>query len=172
MRATHGEVERRYPAVADAHLMDWYGLLTLALMEAAYKAENGEMAWSREDALAVASILQRNGYEIFGVDVWIPTTPGPTPYLHDWSRDRSSSGEVAISAPQFIATFKWDPSHGELRLTEPFFNIWAERARCIASALRSVAACNAPAISRVEIEPIADPAVRFRLCRRTVPRHP
>jgi hypothetical protein len=110
--------------------MEWYKLLTPHLKEIAYKA-NTEMAWKREDALKIVSILERNAYHVFGVDVWIATNPGPTiptPYVYDWAEGDSSSDRVAKSAAGFIAAFQWHPYDTVYSSTEPYFNIWAERA--------------------------------------------
>jgi hypothetical protein len=106
--------------------MEWYDLLTPALREAAYKAANGEMAWPREHALSVISILERNGYEILGIDTWLPTIPRPTPLIRDWDPDREN---VAISPTSFVETFDLHPSEIASRGQEPCFNIWAKRAR-------------------------------------------
>lgn len=98
--------------------MKWYQFLTPYLRQVAYKA-NDEMAWGRHDAISVVSILEQNGYEVIGVDVWLPTSPGPTPYLHDWTKTDSWSDRVAKSARGFIAAFEWE------RSAEPVFNIVA-----------------------------------------------
>jgi hypothetical protein len=107
--------------------MDWYDLLAPDLRAAAYKANN-ELAWARHDALRVVSILERHSYDVIGVDVWLPTEPGPTiptPYVYDWAKSDASSDRVAKSAAGFIASFEWDPNDAAYYSAEPFFNILA-----------------------------------------------
>jgi hypothetical protein len=108
--------------------MDWYGLLPLDLKEVAYKSLGGEFAWSRRDALAVISLLEGNGYEISAVDVWIPTNPGPTPYIFDWAPCRAAVIGVH-SAAEFVRSFEWRKSDAVKIELPPYFNIWAERPR-------------------------------------------
>jgi hypothetical protein len=123
-----GEVERRY-SVPHEHLMAWYDVLTPALSEAAYRARNGEMAWPREHALSVVLVLEQNGYEIIGIDIWLPTVPGPTiptPFIYDWDSGCTWPESTAKSPATFVATFDWDPSDHASRGKDPYFNIWAQ----------------------------------------------
>jgi hypothetical protein len=126
-----GPLYRMYLLLPPRHLveraeeMEWYKLLPRDLIGLAYKA-NDEMAWGREDALKVVSILERSSYDILGVDVWLPTKPGPTPWLRDWSKSDSQSDRGAKSAGEFIASFDWNSLDANLRFEEPLFNIVAE----------------------------------------------
>lgn len=104
--------------------MDWYDLLPYALRQSAYKSEGGELAWPRSDALRVISILESSGYRISGVDTWIPTTPGPTPYCYDWQESRLAR---LGSAAEFIRNFNWNEADTDRIRSEPYFNVWAKR---------------------------------------------
>lgn len=110
--------------------MDWLNLLPLDLAQNGYRA-GAEMAWSRADALRVVELLRANGYVVLGVDIWLPTQPGPTipaPFVYDWTLDAElPSRECAKSADEFIGTFQWanaDDSHHGMA---PYFNITARR---------------------------------------------
>jgi hypothetical protein len=111
--------------VKGAEEMKWYKILSPDLTRVAYKA-NEEMAWARHDARRVYTALQRNGYDILGVDVWLPTKPGPTPCLRDWWKGDSQSDRIAKSAGEFIASFDWSTSDANFRFEEPFFNLVAK----------------------------------------------
>jgi hypothetical protein len=111
--------------------MEWYSELSKDLVDVAYKAGN-EMAWSRQDAIRVIEILEAAGYVILGVDVWLPTRPGPTiptPYVYDWSAEsRGSSPGYPNSAAEFIKSFVWDPTD-KSRGREPYFNLTVDTQR-------------------------------------------
>lgn len=109
--------------------MKWHSLLTPDLLKAAYKADD-EMAWSREDAIRVANLLQKRGYVVVGVDIWLPTQPGPTiptPFVYDWSLRERKPPDYPSSAVEFIRSFAWDPSDESHGGMEPCFNIAARR---------------------------------------------
>jgi len=110
--------------------MEWHGLLSEDLVNAAYRA-NQEMAWSRADAISVIELLKANAYVVLGVDVWLPTRPGPTiptPFVYDWQlRAGLRSGNYPNAADEFVRTFKWAPSDESHRGMEPVFNITAKR---------------------------------------------
>jgi hypothetical protein len=109
---------------------EWEHLLPEDLRKAAYKA-GLESAWCRQDALRIVDILSSNGYLILGIDIWIPTDPGPTiptPFVYDWSAEAASrTSRYPNSAAEFIRTFEWDPSDKSHRGMEPYFNVLAER---------------------------------------------
>jgi hypothetical protein len=110
--------------------MDWLDLLPPDLAELGYRAGE-EIAWSRGDALTVVEFLKTKGYVVLGVDIWLPTQPGPTipaPFVYDWSLNADLPlRENANTADGFIRTFQWanaDHSHHGM---EPYFNITAIR---------------------------------------------
>jgi hypothetical protein len=110
--------------------MDWYSVLTPELSKAAYKSDD-EMAWPRQEAIRVATLLQKNGHVVIGVDIWLPTQPGPTiptPFVYDWSlRTEKPPTDYPPSAIEFIRSFAWDPSDRSHGGMEPYFNITARR---------------------------------------------
>ena len=55
------------------------------LLMGAYQISNGEAAWPRDDALKVIRWATASRVAVFGAEIWIPTTPGPTiptPYIY------------------------------------------------------------------------------------------
>lgn len=109
--------------------MDWQMLLPEALRATAYESKGGEYAWNSEDALRVCDILLRNGYTILGIDIWLPTDPGPTiptPFVYDWAlRADAPTREYPKTAKDFIRTFEWDPADNSHRGMAPYFNFTA-----------------------------------------------
>jgi hypothetical protein len=110
--------------------VEWLSLLPPDLAKAAYCAGD-EMAWPRSDAIRVVGLLRANGYIVLGVDVWLPTQPGPTiptPFVYDWSLNTDGTAKVSDrTAADFIRGFQWsdaDESHCGM---EPVFNITAKR---------------------------------------------
>ena len=95
--------------------MEWFHRLPVKLQRSAYQSGE-EHAWNRTEALEVISWLQEHGFMILGVDVWLPTTPGPaipTPYVHDWDRDAAtSSPDAAQNALDFVDRFEWHDEDG------------------------------------------------------------
>lgn len=102
------------------------------LRQRAYCASNREFAWASEDAQAVIDLASQSGTGILGVEVWLPTVPGPTiptPYIYTLTIE-PFAGEVhhhfversTQAAREYVKTFVWDPAdlthHGEL----PYFN--------------------------------------------------
>lgn len=87
-------------------------------MEHAYTSQQGEPAWKRSDAEKVIQWATQSGIAIFGVEVWLPTSPGPTiptPFFYTSSCDpRENEGwndfvERANSeALVYIQSFEWD----------------------------------------------------------------
>ena len=59
-----------------------------------------------------------------GVDIWLPTDPGPTiprHFVYDWS---SETHDVRFAtAAQFIAGFEWDKEDVLNLGKEPYFNL-------------------------------------------------
>lgn len=109
--------------------MEWYKLLPNDLYGIAYRSLNEELAWPREQALRVIHILSSNRYVVTRVDVWIPTSPGPTiptPFVYDWSlKSVTRNSSLPKSAKDFVSVFAWDSTDESHRGIEPVFNIWA-----------------------------------------------
>jgi hypothetical protein len=110
--------------------MDWHQVIPAHLRATAYES-NSECAWNRGHALRVIDILTENGYVVLGVDIWLPTDPGPTiptPFVYDWTlRADAPSREYAKTAKDFIRTFEWDPADNSHQRMQPYFNIVARR---------------------------------------------
>ncbi len=106
---------------------DWFALLPPDLSERAYR-HHGEMAWDRSDALRVVALVERHGYEVSIIEIWLPTRPGPTlsgQFVYDWT------DAYDISAATFIETFDWDERDHGMIGEVPYFNISADLiARC------------------------------------------
>lgn len=101
---------------------DWHDHIPPDLRSVAYIASNGELAWPRDAALKVYEVLTDKSFVILGVEVWLATTPGPTPALHSWSRSNDHSAPGApLSAGAYIEGFKWGV-HDVLTDEEPYFN--------------------------------------------------
>ncbi len=97
----------------------WYPLLSRDILDRAYRA-GGEMAWDRADALRVVALVESHGYRVIGVEIWLPTRPGPTiptPFVYDWRES------YEIPAAAFIKTFQWDETDRSHGGTAPYFNI-------------------------------------------------
>ena len=106
--------------IGDEWHEDWYALLPPDIAARAYNY-NGELAWTRADALAVVALLERHRYEIIGVDTWLPTQPGLTSLIDDWDERRP------MSAAAFIETFRWEAVEDANRGLEIHFNIWTDK---------------------------------------------
>lgn len=101
---------------------DWYERLPQDLRAVAYRSAH-ELAWRRKHALEVLEALHKLGYRATGIEVWIPTTPGPTipSGLPQWEE-----GESALTAAEYIRDFCWMSEEERLANRPMVFNIWAE----------------------------------------------
>ena len=111
----------------------WLLKLPESLQTAAYRAV-GEAAWPAKEALAVLASAGRLDIAICGVEVWLPTTPGPTiptPYFYHWSGEAREAGEgwtefvrrMNAAAARYIRDFKWDPNDRAHQGLEAYFNL-------------------------------------------------
>lgn len=55
--------------------MDWYVHLDDKFKAFAYRA-GAEIAWNKNDAIEVCTILDMNNYTVLGTDIWITTQGG------------------------------------------------------------------------------------------------
>lgn len=101
---------------------EFSGILPLELLQRAYRSRH-ELAWARADAIEAIDRLEKSGFTLLGVEVWIPSSPGPK--MTGWFWD--SEGKVAANEPatarDFVKGFKWGPHDRSLRDREPFFNL-------------------------------------------------
>jgi hypothetical protein len=103
------------------------------LLIGAYFARNGEAAWPREAALKVIAWATEAQIPLLGVEVWIPSTPGPTiptPYVYTFEPqsilDETPIKRIARAnkeAAEYVASFEWDSMDNTHWGIEPFFNI-------------------------------------------------
>ncbi|RBP15888.1 hypothetical protein DFR50_107158 [Roseiarcus fermentans] len=94
--------------------------LSPELLARAYRIP-GEVAWTRADAIAAIDGLEKAGWRILGVEVWLPTLPGPTMTGWWWDCERVWGPQTA---QDYVRTFQWgadDPI--SLKEAEPFFNL-------------------------------------------------
>jgi hypothetical protein len=103
------------------------------LLASAYRAQNGEPAWSRDDTLRVILWAAQVDLPILGIEIWIPTTPGPTiptPIIYTFE-PKPIKGEPEAQfdkranqeAAEYVRSFKWDRDDKAHHGIEPFFNI-------------------------------------------------
>ena len=108
---------------------DWLALLPPAVLDSAYRTQN-EYAWPRDLALQVVTLAEQAGFHIIGVDIWLPTTSGPTipmPYIYDWDLEHAATDIRGFrTAHDFIIGFEWD-SADAARDREPYFNLCIDR---------------------------------------------
>jgi len=103
------------------------------LLASAYLSLSGEPAWSKEDAVKVINWATASRLPVSGVEVWLPTTPGPTiptPYIYtfetekyvDENRDRFVE-RANSAAMDYVKSFEWETDDRQHHGLIPFFNI-------------------------------------------------
>jgi 16S rRNA (cytosine967-C5)-methyltransferase len=87
--------------------MDWYVFLPEALRSRAFVASYGELAWSKQDALAVIDLLFDVGFKILGVDIWGVGEEGPwiSPFVYDLDVSDEAFELAARHARTFVKAF-------------------------------------------------------------------
>jgi hypothetical protein len=98
-------------------LYEWYTFLPPEIRGGAYISAGGEMAFSRPDAMRVASLLQEQGYGITSIETWLPSCPGPVPLIDDWDETN------AIPALDFVETFDLENKYGRSRGLPVYFSV-------------------------------------------------
>jgi hypothetical protein len=101
-------------------LAEWFLRIPPEIQARAYRAGN-EFAWVREDAVRAIEAVKRH-FVVIGVEVWLPTTPGPTipsPFIYHWAWESDGT----TSAVDFIRDFAWDEADVAHREREPYFNL-------------------------------------------------
>jgi hypothetical protein len=103
------------------------------LLSSAFFSLSREAAWPASDALRVIDWATTSQVAVFGVEVWRPTTPGPTiptPFIYtfetrrrdveDWECfvDRANS-----AAAKYVASFEWDVKDKKHLGLAPYFNL-------------------------------------------------
>ena len=92
------------------------------LLGRAYRSKN-ELAWSRADAVNAIDRLEKAGFTLLGVEVWLPTSPGPTMTGRYWDLKDSAVPDKPQTAKDFVKSFKWGQYDKILKDREPFFNL-------------------------------------------------
>lgn len=103
------------------------------LLACAYFAQNQEAAWARNDTLKVIDWATANRIPVLGVEIWIPTTPGPTiptPFIYTFE-PKQVQGESKVQfidrsnkeSADYVRLFDWDQEDTEHHGIEPFFNV-------------------------------------------------
>jgi hypothetical protein len=92
------------------------------LLRRAYRYRN-ELAWRRTDAIEAIAGLEKAGFTLIGVEVWVPSSPGPqiTWWLCDLGDEVISNKPT--NALDFVKNFKWGADYKGLEDREPFFNL-------------------------------------------------
>jgi hypothetical protein len=103
------------------------------LLSSAYLSQNGEPAWPLRDALKVIDWATKSNIAVFGVEIWLPTTPGPTiptPYIYthethrrsgeNWNRFVERANDAAAN---YISSFDWDDADRKHHGMRPYFNV-------------------------------------------------
>ena len=97
-----------------------------------------EAAWPNEQTLMVIDCLTELDVAVCGIEVWLPTEPGPTiptPYIYTWTAEERRSGEVwsefvrraNTNAKDYVRGFDWDPEDRVNLGLKPYFNLDAVR---------------------------------------------
>jgi hypothetical protein len=100
---------------------EFSGTLPKELLGRAYRSAN-ELAWNRADAVDAIDCLEKAGFSLLGVEVWLPTSPGPTMTGRYWDAEDSGVPGRPPTAMDFVKSFKWGEHDKMLRDREPFFN--------------------------------------------------
>lgn len=112
---------------------EFLSILPLELLGRAYQSRN-ELAWSRADAIEAIDRLEKAGFTLLGVEVWLPTSPGPTMTGRFWDSDGSAVHDRPRTAKNFVQNFTWGRYDASLKSREPFFNLTATAKNNLASA--------------------------------------
>ena len=109
----------------------WFRDLHSDRRRQAYIATNGEPAWPALAALQVIQELTDRSCRVIGIEVWLPTQPGPTvagpPYY--WEPPREIYGSLTdirstnAEAQEYIRGFKLDPADTKSVGHELHFNL-------------------------------------------------
>lgn len=103
------------------------------LRSTAYFSLNEEPAWPRKDALDVIAWATASQVAVFGIEIWLPTNPGPTvptPFIYTFETEQLD-GEMWVqfvrranhSAADYIRDFDWDTGDTKHHSLEPYFNL-------------------------------------------------
>jgi hypothetical protein len=97
-------------------------ILPPELLGRAYRSRN-ELAWSRADAIEAIDCLEKAGFTLLGVEVWIPSSPGPTMTGRFWDSEGLAVPDKPRTVQEFVKNFTWGRYDAILKGREPFFNL-------------------------------------------------
>ena len=103
-------------------------ILPPELLQRAYRSRH-ELAWAREDAVEAIGRLENAGFTLLGVEVWIPSSPGPTMTGRFWDLQDRSNPDKPRTAQDFVKNFTWGCYDVSLKGREPFFNLTVDEKR-------------------------------------------
>jgi hypothetical protein len=102
------------------------------LLANAYLSQSGEPAWARIDALRVIDWARDVGLSLLGIEIWIPTSPGPTipmPFFYSYEPTPFPAESKALfdvrtylEAADYVLSFEWDRQDTAHQGSVPFFN--------------------------------------------------
>jgi hypothetical protein len=101
---------------------EFSGALPSELLGRAYQSQD-ELAWSREDAVEAIDRLEKAGFTVLGVEVWLATSPRPTMTGWNWGPGDQSIDNDARTVQEFVKNFRWGRFDDLLRDREPWFNL-------------------------------------------------
>ena len=105
---------------------NWERLIPDRFRDSAYERD-GEYAWPRDEALQVLAVLNEHHCHILGVDVWVPTRPGPSPVIYDWDETRTGVRPNFPKDPaDFIRFFTYEMGSVFDQPLPPHFNLTVE----------------------------------------------
>jgi len=103
------------------------------LLSSAYFSRSREPAWPQLEALKVIDWAKANRIGIFGIEIWLPSSPGPTiptPYIYtlDLERPIKEYWEAFVArssaeATEYVIRFEWDQNDVDHHDMTPYFNI-------------------------------------------------
>ena len=108
----------------------------------------GEAAWPRREACEVIDCLTDMAVAVIGVEIWLPTEPGPTiptPIVYSWQAEHEGSDvdwlnfieKANKSAGEYVRTWQWDEADVQHHGLVPYFNLTLEfRSQPEAAAVR------------------------------------
>ena len=112
--------------------MELSRFLTQELLAGAYRSGD-EFAWPVLAAKQAIDQLSLAGIAVVGIEVWVPTHPGPTlpsPYVYHWTMREKAPAEkwkefvadAAQKAALYIDSFRWDDKEAFISAV-PHFNL-------------------------------------------------
>lgn len=110
--------------------MDWYESLPSDLKLSMVKLSNGEIGWTKDDALRAIRVLEDWKYNIGSVEVWVAGEAGPmmsSALVYNWDLDLACKEPGSPrTAREFVETFHFPEDDRMFGKSKPLFNIYAK----------------------------------------------